>query len=94
MAKTSEVSPTPSFSISKTNYASLNDLASLRVKEEIMAFDEYVSSVQGVHKLHFESLMSQYGQNLEKLDEQRRLEKEYAHEIASLKDSLEGEDEE
>jgi hypothetical protein len=38
--------------------------------------------------------MSQYGQNLEKLDEQRRLEKEYAHKIASLKDSLEGEEEE
>jgi hypothetical protein len=88
MAKDSEVSPTPS-SISKTNDTSLNDLASLRLKEEIMAFDEYVSSVQGVHKLHFESLMSQYGQTLEKLDEQRRLEKEYVHEIASLKDSPE-----
>jgi hypothetical protein len=71
----------------------LNDLASLRLKEEIMAFDEYVSSGQGVHKLHFESIMSQYGQTLEKLDEQR-LEKEYVHEIASLKDSLEGGEEE
>jgi hypothetical protein len=87
MAKTSEVSPTPSSSIFKTNDASLNDLASLKVKEEIMDFNEYVSSVQGVHKLHFESLMSQYGQTLEKLDEQRKPEKEYAHEIASLKDS-------
>jgi hypothetical protein len=94
MAKASKVSPIPSYSISKTNDASLKDLASLRVKEEIMAFDEYVSSVQGVHKLHFESLMSQYGQTLEKLDEQRRLEKEYVHEIASLKDSPElGEEE-
>jgi hypothetical protein len=88
MAKASEVSSTPSSSISKTNDASRNDLASLRVKEEIVAFDEYVSSVQGVHRLHFESLMSQYGQNLEKLDEQRRLKKEYAHEIASLKTHL------
>jgi hypothetical protein len=52
-----------------------------------MAFNEYVSSVQGVHKLHFESLMSQYGQTIEQLDEQRRLEKEYVHEIASLKES-------
>jgi hypothetical protein len=59
-----------------------------------MAFDEYVSSVQAVQNLHFESLMSQYGQTIEKLDEQRRLEKEYVHEIASLKDSLEGEEEE
>jgi hypothetical protein len=66
----------------------LNDLASLRVKEEIMAFNEYVFSVQGVHKLHFKSLTSQYGQTLEKLDEQRILEKEYVHEIASLKDTL------
>jgi hypothetical protein len=65
MAKTSEVSPTPSTSLSKTNDASFNDLASLRVKEEIIVFDEYVSSVQGVHKLHFESLMNQYGRTLE-----------------------------
>jgi hypothetical protein len=72
----------------------MNDLASLRVKEEIIAFDEYVSSVQGVHKLHFGSLMSQYGQTLEQLDEQRRLEKEYVHEIASLKDYLKEEEEE
>jgi hypothetical protein len=94
MAKPSEVSPTPSSSISKTNNASLNELSSLRVKEEIMTFDEYVSSVQDVHKLHFESLMSQYGQTLENLDEQRRLENEYVHEIAALKYSLEGEEEE
>jgi hypothetical protein len=94
MAKASKLSYTSSPSISKTNDASMNDLASRRVKEEIVAFDEYVSSVQGVHKLHFESLMSQYGQTLEKLDEQIRLEKEYVHEIASLKESLVGEEEE
>jgi hypothetical protein len=52
-----------------------------------MAFDEYVSSVKGVHKLHFESIMSQCVQSLQNLEEQRRLEKEYVHEIASLKDS-------
>jgi hypothetical protein len=94
MAKSSEVSCTPSSSISKTNDASLNDLASLRVKEEIIAFDDYVSSVEGLRKLHFEILLSQYGKTLEKLDEQMRLEKEYANDIASLKDSLEGEEEE
>jgi hypothetical protein len=53
-----------------------------------------VSSVEGVHKLHFESILSQYGKTLEKLDKQMRLEKEYANDIASLKDSLEGEEEE
>jgi hypothetical protein len=37
MAKSSEVSPTLSSSSSKTNDAPLNDLASLRVKEEIIA---------------------------------------------------------
>jgi hypothetical protein len=72
----------------------MNDLASLRVKEEVIAFNEYVSSMQGVYKLHFESLMSQYGQTLEKLGEQRKLEKEYVHEIASLKEYLGGEEEE
>jgi hypothetical protein len=78
MAKSSEVSPTPSSSPSKTNDAPLNDLASLRVKKEIVAFDDYVSSVDGVHKLHFERLLSQYDKTLKKLDEQMRLEKEYA----------------
>jgi hypothetical protein len=72
----------------------LNDLDSLRVKEEITTFDDYVSSVEGVHKVHFEILLSQYGKTLEKLDEQMRLEKEYAHDIASLKNSLDGEEEE
>jgi hypothetical protein len=94
MAKASKLSYTSSPSISKTNDASMNDLASHRVKEEIMVVDEYVSSMQGVHKLHFESLMSQYGQPLKKLDEQIRLEKDYVHEIASLKESLVGEEEE
>jgi hypothetical protein len=75
MANSSEVSSTPSSSICRTNDASLNDLTSLRVKEEIIAFYDYVSSVEGVHKLHFESLLSQYGKTLEKLDEQMRLEK-------------------
>jgi hypothetical protein len=56
MAKSSEVSPTPSSFSSKTNDAPTNDLASLRVKEEIVAFDDYVSSVDGVHKLHFKRL--------------------------------------
>jgi hypothetical protein len=45
MAKSFEVSSTPSSSISKTNDASLNDLASLRVKKEIIAFDDYVSTI-------------------------------------------------
>jgi hypothetical protein len=93
MAKSSEVSPTSSSS-SKTNDAPLNDLASLRVKKEIIAFDEYVSSVDGVHKIHFERLLSQYGKTLKKLDEQMRLEKEYAQDIASLTESLEEEQEE
>jgi hypothetical protein len=88
MAKSSKVSPTPSSSFSKTNDAPLNDLASLRVKEEIIAFADYMSSVNGEHKLYFESLLSQYGKTLEKLDEQMRLEKEYAQDIVSLKDSL------
>jgi hypothetical protein len=48
-----------------------------------------VSSVNGVHNLHFESLLCQYGKTLEKLDEQMRLEREYAQDIASLKDTLE-----
>jgi hypothetical protein len=30
----------------------MNDLPSIRVKEEIITFDEYMSNMQGVHKLH------------------------------------------
>jgi hypothetical protein len=46
MTKSSEASPTPSSSFSKTNDAPLNDLVSLGGKEEIIAFDDYVSSVE------------------------------------------------
>jgi hypothetical protein len=60
MAKSSEVSSTPFSSISKTNDASLNDLASLRVKEEIIAFDDYVSTIEGVHKLFFKNSSTNY----------------------------------
>jgi chromosome segregation ATPase len=53
-----------------------------------------MTNVQGEQKMHFERLLGQYGQVQEALEEQRRLKREYDLEIASLKDSLEEEEEE
>jgi chromosome segregation ATPase len=72
----------------------MNYLASLRVKEEIVALDNYMTNVQGEQKMHFERLLGQYGQVQEALEEQRRLKREYDLEVASLKYSLEEEKEE
>jgi hypothetical protein len=49
MARASEVSSSTS-SLPKSTNASMNYLASLRVKEEIVALDNYMTDVQGEQK--------------------------------------------
>ena len=67
----------------------MNDLTSLRAKEEVVALDYYMSILQGEHKKHFGALMSQYGDALDSLEEKGRIEREDALEIASLNNALE-----
>ena len=55
MAKTTEVSSTPSPSPKTMN--EMNDATSLRVKEEIVALDHFMAILQGETKKHFEALI-------------------------------------
>ena len=87
MAKATEVSsPSPSKTINE-----MDDLMSLKVKEENVALDRFMTNLQGEAKKRFEALMSDYGRIQEELDEKERLEREYANDIAALTVALEEE---
>ena len=89
MAKTTEVS-SPSSPKAMSN---MDDATSLKIKEEIVAFDHFITNMQGETKKHVEALMSQYGEAQEMLEIKGKIEREDAMEIASLKDNLEEEHE-
>ena len=88
MANATEVSSSPS-----PSPQAMNDAISLRVKEEIVAFDRFITNLQGETKKPFEALMGQYGEAQEMLEVKGKIEREDAMEIASLKDNLEEEHE-
>ena len=73
--------------------SSMDDATSLKIKEEIVAFDHFITNMQGETKKHVEALMSQYGEAQEMLEIKGKIEREDAMEIASLKDNLEEENE-
>ncbi|KAK1696879.1 hypothetical protein QYE76_013576 [Lolium multiflorum] len=88
MAKSSEVSsPNPSM----PNIA--NDLgvdpASLKVKQEMLEFDEFISSLQGNTKKHVSSLMVRMAQLNATLEKKCQIEREDSLEIHALKNALE-----
>src|SRR5664279_4086102 len=91
MEKASEVSSTLT-SISKT-MNEMNDITSLKAKEEIVALDYFMANLQGESKKNFETLMSQYGEAQILLEEKGRIEREDALEIASFSVTLEEEQE-
>jgi hypothetical protein len=90
MAKTSEVSPS-SKSILKSKNAMMDDLKSLKVKEEVVALDVFISNLQGEAKKHFESLMGQLGKAQDLIELKERFERENVDEIGSLSQALEEE---
>ena len=89
MAKIDEVS-SPSSPKAMSN---MDDATSLKVKEEIVAFDHFITNLQGETKKHVEALMSQYGKAQEMIEIKGNIEREDAMEIASLKNNLEEEHE-
>ena len=60
----------------------------LRIKEENVALDRFMSNLQGETKIRFESPMRNYGTSKDLLKEMGRFKREYANEIASLIDAL------
>jgi len=88
MAKSSEVSsPNPSM----PNIA--NDLgvdpASLKVKQEMLEFDDFISNLQGNTKKHVSSLMVRMAQLNDTLEKKCQIEREDSLEIHALKNALE-----
>lgn len=69
----------------------MDDLASLKVKEEIVAFDTFMANLHGEGKRHFETLMHQYGQALELIEQKGEIERDDANEKASLTIALDEE---
>ena len=61
MARSSEV--TSSNSSFPKAMIDMDDPASLKVKEEIIALDYFFTNLQGEYKIHFEALMDQLAQN-------------------------------
>ena len=80
MAKTDEVS-SPSSPKAMSN---MDDATSLKIKEEIVAFDHFITNMQGETKKHVETLMCQYGEAQEMLEIKGMIEREDAMEIAIL----------
>jgi DNA repair exonuclease SbcCD ATPase subunit len=92
MARATEVSPSVSSSPNSIN-DDKDDATSLKIKEEIVVLDYFLSNVQGESKKHFEAILRQLAEANARLEEKGRIEREDAIEIASLNNALEEEQE-
>ena len=92
MARATEVSPSVSSSPNSIN-DDKDDATSLKIKEEIVALDYFLSNVQGESRKHFEAILRQLAEANARLEEKGRIEREDAIEIASLNNALEEEQE-
>jgi hypothetical protein len=70
----------------------MDDYTSLKVKEEMVAFETFRANLQGETKRHFEAIMSQYGEALELLEQKGDIEREDANEKANLTIALDKEE--
>ena len=90
MAKTSEVSPSLKPKSKSKNSMSV-DLESLKIKEEVVGLDMFVTNMQGDTRIHFESLMRQLGEANNLIELKEGFERENADEISTLSCALEEE---
>jgi hypothetical protein len=91
MAKSSEVtsSPTPSSSHSKS--ISMDDVSSLKIKKELVSCDEFIANMKGQTKVYVETLMCQLGEAHDTIKEKEEFERLAADDIGSLSIELEEE---
>ncbi|KAK1645501.1 hypothetical protein QYE76_063306 [Lolium multiflorum] len=88
MAKTSEVSsPSPSMPNISSDLGV--DDASLKVKQEMLEFDEFMFNLQGINKKHVSNLMARLAQQNDMLEKKGQIEREDSLEIHALKNALE-----
>ncbi|KAK1663305.1 hypothetical protein QYE76_051464 [Lolium multiflorum] len=88
MAKSSELSsPIPSMPNISNDLGV--DPASLKVKQEMLEFDDFISNLQGNTKKHVSSLMVRIAQLNDTLEKKCQIEREDSLEIHALKNALE-----
>ncbi|KAK1697702.1 hypothetical protein QYE76_014399 [Lolium multiflorum] len=88
MAKSSEVSsPSPSMPNISSDLGV--DDASLKVKQEMLEFDEFMFNLQGINKKHVSNLMARLAQQNDTLEKKGQIEREDSLEIHALKNALE-----
>ncbi|KAK1605477.1 hypothetical protein QYE76_029150 [Lolium multiflorum] len=88
MAKSSEVSsPSPSMPNISSDLGI--DDASLKVKQEMLEFDEFLLNLQGINKKHVSNLMARLAQQNDMLEKKGQIEREDSLEIHALKNALE-----
>ncbi|KAK1601452.1 hypothetical protein QYE76_018638 [Lolium multiflorum] len=88
MAKSSEVSsPSPSMPNISSDLGV--DDASLKVKQEMLEFDEFIFNLQGNNKKHVSNLMARLAQQNATLEKKGQIEREDSLEIHALKNALE-----
>ncbi|KAK1632082.1 hypothetical protein QYE76_006397 [Lolium multiflorum] len=88
MAKSSEVSsPSPSMPNISSDLGV--DDASLKVKQEMLEFDEFMFNLQGINKKHVSNLMARLAQQNDILEKKGQIEREDSLEIHALKNALE-----
>ncbi|KAK1626975.1 hypothetical protein QYE76_001290 [Lolium multiflorum] len=88
MAKSSEVSsPSPSMPNISSDLGV--DDASLKVKQEMLEFDEFMFNLQGINKKHVSNLMARLAQQNDMLEKKGQIEREDSLEIHALKNALE-----
>jgi chromosome segregation ATPase len=91
MAKTSEVT-TPSKPTSKTINL-VSDVGSLKIKQEIVTLDEFISNMKGEAKKHVQTLVDELAHANDLLDLKERFERENGDEIGALSQALKEEQE-
>jgi len=97
MASATEVTSTSNIT-PNSNISLLSDVDSLKVKHEIIGFDDFLSNLQGEGRTHFETLLSRLNEAQELLEEKEDTiyemegrERDAADEIASISQALEEE---
>ena len=71
----------------------MDDATSLKIKEEIVAFDYFMANLQGEYKKHFGALMDQLAEANDRIEKMGQIERDDAIEIASLNNALKEEQE-
>ncbi|KAK1632086.1 hypothetical protein QYE76_006401 [Lolium multiflorum] len=88
MAKSSKVSsPSPSMPNISSDLGV--DDSSLKVKQEMLEFDEFILNLQGINKKHVSNLMARLAQQNATLEKKGQIEREDSLEIHALKNALE-----